>query len=235
MKPFTVDCILSKHRFRHYEYQLAATLSSLAAPFSDLVTRKKYVALVETARERGAKVFVFSRSVRHHQERVVARCPCFAVWCYQPYTISSARVDWSIFIVLLHSILPHRCLEKLHRPQRSAAMNCVIYQGMCVVLFSTYSARYLGADIISELIYILTAFSVACLLPAPSSVYFCVSVMSSMHVTGEQLGHLTGIAAVLRFPLPEIEDDDDSDEVGVSCGIVRDTGELPQFLLYLPV
>lgn len=40
-----------------------------------------------------------------------------------------------------------------------------------------------------------------------------------MHVTGEQLGHLTGIAAVLRFPLPEIEDDDDSDEVGVVCHV----------------
>lgn len=36
-----------------------------------------------------------------------------------------------------------------------------------------------------------------------------------MHVTGEQLGQLTGIAAVLRFPLPEIEEDDESsDEVG---------------------
>ena len=35
-----------------------------------------------------------------------------------------------------------------------------------------------------------------------------------MHVTGEQLGQLSGIAAVLRFPLPEMEDDDDdSDEV----------------------
>lgn len=30
---------------------------------SDLQTRKKYVSLVETARDRGAKVFVFSRSV----------------------------------------------------------------------------------------------------------------------------------------------------------------------------
>lgn len=38
-----------------------------------------------------------------------------------------------------------------------------------------------------------------------------------MHVTGEQLGQLTGIAAVLRFPLPEMEEEDvsdDSDEVG---------------------
>ncbi|CAM9146336.1 unnamed protein product [Ascophyllum nodosum] len=40
-----------------------------------------------------------------------------------------------------------------------------------------------------------------------------VFVFSSMHVTGEQLGQLSGIAAVLRFPLPEMEDDDDdSDE-----------------------
>lgn len=38
-----------------------------------------------------------------------------------------------------------------------------------------------------------------------------------MHVTGEQLGQLTGIAAVLRFPLPEMEEyDESSDEVG--CG-----------------
>ncbi|CAN0483109.1 unnamed protein product, partial [Scytosiphon promiscuus] len=36
-----------------------------------------------------------------------------------------------------------------------------------------------------------------------------VFVFSSMHVTGEQLGQLTGIAAVLRFPLPEIEEDGD--------------------------
>lgn len=35
-----------------------------------------------------------------------------------------------------------------------------------------------------------------------------------MHVTGQQLGQLTGIAAILRFPLPEIEEEDDnSDEV----------------------
>lgn len=31
-------------------------------------------------------------------------------------------------------------------------------------------------------------------------------VFSSMHVSGEQLGQLTGIAAILRFPLPELED-----------------------------
>ncbi|KAK9692174.1 hypothetical protein RND81_09G245900 [Saponaria officinalis] len=31
-------------------------------------------------------------------------------------------------------------------------------------------------------------------------------IFSSMHVSGEQLGQLTGIAAVLRFPLPDLED-----------------------------
>lgn len=31
-------------------------------------------------------------------------------------------------------------------------------------------------------------------------------VFSSMHVSGEQLNQLSGIAAILRFPLPELED-----------------------------
>ncbi|XP_041977846.1 protein pelota [Aricia agestis] len=41
-----------------------------------------------------------------------------------------------------------------------------------------------------------------------------VRIFSSMHVSGEQLDQLTGIAAVLRFPMPELEDsdaDNDSD------------------------
>ena len=33
-----------------------------------------------------------------------------------------------------------------------------------------------------------------------------VYVFSAMHASGEQLQKLTGIAAVLRFPLPELED-----------------------------
>jgi protein pelota len=33
-----------------------------------------------------------------------------------------------------------------------------------------------------------------------------VYIFSSMHVSGEQLGQLTGIAAILRFPLPDLED-----------------------------
>ncbi|KAJ6306714.1 hypothetical protein OIU78_021931 [Salix suchowensis] len=33
-----------------------------------------------------------------------------------------------------------------------------------------------------------------------------VHIFSSMHVSGEQLAQLTGVAAILRFPLPELED-----------------------------
>ncbi|KAF3452435.1 hypothetical protein FNV43_RR02868 [Rhamnella rubrinervis] len=33
-----------------------------------------------------------------------------------------------------------------------------------------------------------------------------VHIFSSMHVSGEQLGQITGIAAILRFPLPDLED-----------------------------
>ena len=32
-----------------------------------------------------------------------------------------------------------------------------------------------------------------------------------MHVSGEQLQQLTGIAAILRFPLPDLEDADIED------------------------
>jgi len=41
-------------------------------------------------------------------------------------------------------------------------------------------------------------------------------IFSSMHVSGEQLDGMGGIAAVLRFPMPELEDleDDDDDESG---------------------
>ncbi|XP_064391846.1 protein pelota homolog [Halichondria panicea] len=38
-----------------------------------------------------------------------------------------------------------------------------------------------------------------------------VRVFSSLHVSGEQLGQLSGVAAILRFPLPESEDSQDSD------------------------
>jgi len=34
-----------------------------------------------------------------------------------------------------------------------------------------------------------------------------VRLFSSLHVTGEQLDSLTGVAAILRFPLPDLEED----------------------------
>lgn len=34
-------------------------------------------------------------------------------------------------------------------------------------------------------------------------------MFSSMHVSGEQLGLLSGVAAILRFPLPELDEPHD--------------------------
>ncbi|GLV32319.1 pelota [Carabus blaptoides fortunei] len=39
-----------------------------------------------------------------------------------------------------------------------------------------------------------------------------VKIFSSMHVSGEQLDQLTGIAAILRFPMPELDEDDSETE-----------------------
>ncbi|XP_044754423.1 protein pelota [Coccinella septempunctata] len=39
-----------------------------------------------------------------------------------------------------------------------------------------------------------------------------VKLFSSLHISGEQLEQLTGIAAILRFPMPELEEDSDEDE-----------------------
>lgn len=42
-----------------------------------------------------------------------------------------------------------------------------------------------------------------------------VKIFSSLHVSGEQLEQLTGVAAILRFPMPELEDEaSSSDEDG---------------------
>ena len=43
-----------------------------------------------------------------------------------------------------------------------------------------------------------------------------VHIFSSMHVSGEELQQLTGIAAILRFPMPEIEEELASDDNGES-------------------
>jgi protein pelota len=37
-------------------------------------------------------------------------------------------------------------------------------------------------------------------------------IFSSMHVSGEQLGQLTGIAAILRYPLEGIDDTFEDEE-----------------------
>nr|CAD7458825.1 unnamed protein product [Timema tahoe] len=39
-----------------------------------------------------------------------------------------------------------------------------------------------------------------------------VKIFSSMHVSGEQLDQLTGVAAILRFPMPELEEDDEESD-----------------------
>lgn len=35
-----------------------------------------------------------------------------------------------------------------------------------------------------------------------------VKIFSSLHTTGEQLDQLTGLAAILRFPVPQVEEED---------------------------
>ncbi|XP_022917712.1 protein pelota [Onthophagus taurus] len=39
-----------------------------------------------------------------------------------------------------------------------------------------------------------------------------VKIFSSMHISGEQLEQLTGIAAILRFPMPELDEEDENSE-----------------------
>ncbi|XP_028140905.1 protein pelota [Diabrotica virgifera virgifera] len=38
-----------------------------------------------------------------------------------------------------------------------------------------------------------------------------VKIFSSLHISGEQLEQLTGVAAILRFPMPELEEDSDDE------------------------
>ncbi|KAJ3643186.1 hypothetical protein Zmor_025911 [Zophobas morio] len=39
-----------------------------------------------------------------------------------------------------------------------------------------------------------------------------VKIFSSLHISGEQLEQLTGVAAILRFPMPELDEDDDESD-----------------------
>lgn len=45
-----------------------------------------------------------------------------------------------------------------------------------------------------------------------------VKIFSSLHVSGEQLGQLTGVAATLRFPMPDLDDDDEDENPGITNG-----------------
>ncbi|EGD80443.1 hypothetical protein PTSG_11088 [Salpingoeca rosetta] len=51
----------------------------------------------------------------------------------------------------------------------------------------------------------------AALVLITDSLFRSNNIFSSLHVSGEQLAQISGIAAILRFPLPEIEDEADSD------------------------
>lgn len=39
-----------------------------------------------------------------------------------------------------------------------------------------------------------------------------VRLFSSLHVSGEKLGQISGVAAILRFPMPEIDEADDGSD-----------------------
>jgi len=39
-----------------------------------------------------------------------------------------------------------------------------------------------------------------------------VRLFSSLHISGDQLDQLGGVAAILRFPMPEIEEEDEEDD-----------------------
>lgn len=57
-----------------------------------------------------------------------------------------------------------------------------------------------------------------------------VKIFSSLHVSGEQLMQLTGIAAILRFPMPDIEEDEltdsDDDDEEEKNDIMKPNGHL---------
>ncbi|GLD94400.1 hypothetical protein PINS_up003011 [Pythium insidiosum] len=60
-----------------------------------------------------------------------------------------------------------------------------------------------------------------------------VRLFSSLHVSGEKLGQLSGVAAILRFPMPEIDhddgedsDDDDDDDLNADKANGSGVGDL---------
>jgi hypothetical protein len=55
----------------------------------------------------------------------------------------------------------------------------------------------------------------------------CTRIFSSSHVSGEQLLQVSGVAAILRFPLPELEDMEEVEES------LETTGKLIHFAVVL--
>lgn len=60
-----------------------------------------------------------------------------------------------------------------------------------------------------------------------------VKIFSSLHVSGEQLRQLTGIAAILRFPMPDIEDlsdseDEEDNETNIVNGHIVNNSEIDE-------
>eukprot|EP00742_Colponemidia_sp_Colp-10_P004952 GILJ01005290.1.p1 GENE.GILJ01005290.1~~GILJ01005290.1.p1 ORF type:complete len:434 (-),score=75.79 GILJ01005290.1:47-1348(-) len=49
-----------------------------------------------------------------------------------------------------------------------------------------------------------------------------VKIFSSLHVSGERLGQLSGVAALLRFPLPDIDEGEDEDETKSESSLSSD-------------
>jgi protein pelota len=52
-----------------------------------------------------------------------------------------------------------------------------------------------------------------------------VFVFSSMHLSGTQLKNLSGVAAVLRFPMPEIDEEVPVDQEGEDSDDWADTSD----------
>lgn len=56
-----------------------------------------------------------------------------------------------------------------------------------------------------------------------------VRLFSSLHVSGEKLGQISGIAAILRFPMPEIDEADDGSDSDAASDVAPDADDLKGF------
>lgn len=51
-----------------------------------------------------------------------------------------------------------------------------------------------------------------------------VRLFSSLHVSGEKLCQISGVAAILRFPMPEIEEEDADEDSDDDDAVVNESG-----------